>query len=141
MLLKFFCSVAGSLLGSSCLLSLFQSLLGIGTLLLAALSRGKVDNRVGIVENANTLNLFSLFDFNNGVEKLHINLDIGTDDLRALSVLLIIKPSFGEIIGFDNLLDVSVLEHLELLRAADTATEREDAALPRVIAGRRVRNA
>ena len=69
-----------------------------------------------------------------------LNLDFWADD-HGSRLDFPLVPEFGDFVGGNDLLDVSVLEDFKLLRAADTATEREDAALPRVITGRRVRNA
>ena len=69
-----------------------------------------------------------------------LNLDFWADD-HGSRLDFPLVPEFGDFVGGNDLLDVSVLEDFKLLRAADTATEREDATLAWILAGRRVSDA
>ena len=123
---------------------LFRLLLSLNELLLlgllnSALLSSAEEGNWSLVEDADSLFLDLLSQSD---EVWDLNFDIWADDLSLVLVLLeVVEVRLRNIILSDDLLNRSVLEFFELLRAADTATKREDTTFARVSVRRRMSDA
>ena len=120
------------------LLLLLELLLLHGLLVSAAL--GSIHERLNLVcvtnEHAVILSEEAVED-----ELRNLDLDKRSVDVERLTTSEVrLHVVLRNVVSLDDLLDLAV-EDLKLLRAADTATEREDTTLARVGASRRVSNA
>lgn len=108
-------------------------------LLNSALLSGAEEGNWSLVEDADSLFLDLVGQSD---EVWDLNFDVWADDLRLVLVILeVVEVRLRNIILSDDLLNRSVLEFFELLRAADTATEREDTTFARISVGRRMSDA
>lgn len=121
------------------IISLFLSLFGSNSLSLGNLTRILVKNWIKLVEKLPLCLFNSLLDLISSVDELwNLNFNIGAND-QLILILHVVDPSLRLVFFvLESVLFIVLVEQFELLRSADTASERENATLLWVLARGRV---